>query len=366
MKRGWWHYVPHFLLAVAALLLLYRLRLVLAPFVIAYLLAAGLDPVVVHMEGHGWRRGRAVLYIYAIFLLLFTICLVTLLPVAVAQVGELASEVPGYVEKAPLLFESVRERLGSVEVPQDYRDAVTKHAGDIANSVAKRVAAWAQGIIGSVGFLLWLVLIPVATFFLLNDIRRVRANLLLLVPARQRTAAQAMAHDVASVFVSYLRGLAIVAVLYGLFLLVTLLALGMPYAVAIGIMGGVLYPVPYLGPIVTTIAILVVGAVTEGWGVGLAAAGLSLVLNQVFDLGLFPRIAGKSVDLHPVSCMIALLIGAELFGLPGMLLAYPAAGAVKIIVVRLMPHLRPQSQGLAEEARSETPPKAEPARKRAK
>jgi predicted PurR-regulated permease PerM len=342
LKHGWWHYVPHCLLAVAALLLFHRLRLVLAPFIIAYLLAAALDPLVVQMEGRGWRRGRAVLCIYAVFLLLFLISLFTLLPVAVAQVGEFAREVPVYIEKAPRLFEDARQRLGAVEIPQYLRDAITRHVGSIATTVAKRVAAWAQGIIGSFGFLLWLVLIPVATFFLLNDIQRVRANLLRLVPEQQRSVAQAIAADVADVFIRYLRGLAIVAVLYGLFLLVTLLFLGIPYAVALGVMAGVLYPVPYLGPFVTTATILVVGAVTEGWGVALAAVGLSLFWNQVFDLWLFPRIAGRSVELHPVVCMMALLVGADLFGLPGMLFAYPAAGAVRIIGLRLLSHLRSQ------------------------
>jgi len=366
LKHGWWHYVPHCLLAVAVLLLFHRLRLVLAPFIIAYLLAAALDPLVVQMEGRGWRRGRAVLCIYAVFLLLFLISLFTLLPVAIAQVGEFAREVPVYIEKAPRLFEDVRQRLGAIEIPQYLRDAITRHVGSIATTVAKRVAAWAQGIISSFGFLLWLVLIPVATFFLLNDIQRVRASLLRLVPERQRSMVQAMAADVADVFIRYLRGLAVVAVLYGLFILVTLLFLGVPYAVALGVMAGALYPVPYLGPFVTTATILVVGAVTEGWGVALAAAGLSLFWNQVFDLWLFPRIAGRSVELHPVVCMIALLVGADLFGLPGMLFAYPAAGAVRIIGLRLLPHLRSQLSAATDDLERGEPDLSSAAPKRAK
>lgn len=348
MKRGWWHYIPHFLLGLGAVWLLWRLRLVLAPFAIAYLLAALLDPVVDAMERAGCRRGWAVWIIFGAFLLLFALGMWKVLPVVVSQVVQLARDVPGYVEKAPVWLDQLQERLGSPEIPQYLRDAVMQHVGQITSRVAAQVAQWTQGAIQSAGFLVWLIIIPLATFYLLNDIDRIHARALELVPEKHRGTVQDVAHDVGVVFVSYVRGVCLVSLLYGTAVLVALLVLRIfglrvPYVVHLGIMAGVLYPIQVLGPIVTTLTIFLVAVLTGGWLAGVAAGVTPVLANLVFDQLVYPRVVGKSVGLHPLAAMLSLLVGAQLFGLVGMVVAYPVAGALQVVVRRLWPRLRPHA-----------------------
>lgn len=348
MKRAWWYYLPHFLLGTGVLWLCWRLRLVLAPFIIAYLLAALLDPVVDAIERRGCRRSWAVFAIFFVFLVLLGVGLLKVVPAAVNETLQFAKNVPGYVQKAPALIDAVEQHLGSPAVPQYLRDTITEHAGQITEKVAAQVVEWAQGVLQSVGFLVWLLIIPIATFYLLNDIDRIRARFLQLVPEQHRDTAQGIARDVAVVFLAYLRGLGTIALLNGIAMLIVLLACRVPYALALGIMAGVLYPVPILGPVITTVTFFIVATVTRGWSVGAIAGAAPVLANIACDNWLSPRIIGKSVGLHPVLSMLALLIGADLFGLVGMIIAFPVAGALQVVALRLLPRLRPAPEPLPE------------------
>lgn len=343
MKREWWHYVPHVLLALLVLWVLSRLSLVLAPFAIAYVFAGLLDPLVVRLEKRGWKRGAAVAYIYGVLLLLLVIALFTVLPIAVIEVRQFTLALPQYVDSAKKWYQSWTtqgqkplSRIGG----SDYLVQLAgQHAGDVGTMLAKRLAAWAQTAFDSVGFLLWLVLIPLATLYMLSDLPHIRARFLAMIPPRHRETARLIAHDAAAVFMGYLRGLSIVSALYGLGVLVVLAAMGVPYALVLGLMAGVLYPVPYLGPLITAATIVLVTGVTRSWGMGTAAGVAAVALQTAFDYGLTPRIVGKSIGLHPLINMIALLVGANLFGIVGMLIAVPTAGAIQIILLHLVPSL---------------------------
>lgn len=399
-KRAWWYYIPHFAGALAVLWLFYRLRTALAPFVIAYLLAALLDPQVRRMEERGWKRRRAVAAIFIVFLFFFLGVLFTIVPVAVSEIRQISGQVSTYVEqlqkralerqeatsalegpppvpnkpvpgaatgpplttppegsgiKLPAVLEEI---LHYFQVPAYLRELVARHAGDVYAAVARRVGVWAQAVLGSVGFLLWLLIIPIATFYLLNDLPRVRRGLLVLVPQKNRATAQSVLQDVGEVFLNYLRGLALVSALYGLAIFLVLFLIGVPYAVALAILAGILYPVPYLGPLITVATIFIVACLSLGWSLGALGGGMALATNQVFDQWLTPRLVGRSVGLHPVLTMLALLAGAELLGLLGMILAVPVAGAIRAIVLRLMPWL--QSDAVAASAEHEKPKESTP------
>ncbi|MDH7570139.1 MAG: AI-2E family transporter [Armatimonadota bacterium] len=350
MKRGWWCYIPHALAVLATLALLYRLRATLAPFFIAYVLAAVLDPVAQKLERRGWKRVFAVLCIFALFLAAFAGFLVLLVPIAVGQIKQLSDSVPNYVRNLPGLVDSVKaelaalplpgfvqERLGGLTLPEYLSALLEQHAEPAYQALLRQVGVWVQGIVGSLGFLLWLVIIPIATFYLLMDMPRIRVRCLKLVPMRYRGAAQSVAHDVAEVFFNYLRGLSLVSVLYGVMIWVILTALGVPYALALALLAGVLYPVPYLGPLLTTVTVVLVTGFALDWVKGAVGGAGVLGANVVFDQVLTPRVVGRSVGLHPVLSMMALLVGADLFGVVGMVLAVPAAGALQVVALRLLP-----------------------------
>ena len=117
------------------------------------------------------------------------------------------------------------------------------------------------------------------------------------------------------------------------------------YALLVGAAAGVLYAVPYLGAFSIALVTFIVsfaaasGDHQSGLAFGGIALAATLVLNQVFDNVVTPRVVGGGVGLHPVLALFALVIGGELFGLWGMLLSVPIAGSIQVILFRLYPRL---------------------------
>jgi predicted PurR-regulated permease PerM len=112
------------------------------------------------------------------------------------------------------------------------------------------------------------------------------------------------------------------------------------YALLVGVVAGVLYAVPYvgfLGTALLTLTVGVIGHIPFTW-VG-AEIGLLFTLNMVFDNVVTPRIVGGGIGLHPLLAMLALLLGASLFGLVGMLIGVPVAGSLQAILLKRFPRL---------------------------
>lgn len=157
--------------------------------------------------------------------------------------------------------------------------------------------------------------------------------------------------DVGGVFSDYLRGLLIVCALYGVTTIGVLYGLSIfhhslaQYALLVGAAAGVLFAVPYLGSLTTALVTFIVayaaaaGDHQSGLAFGGIAVGATLVVNQVFDNVVTPRVVGGGVGLHPILALFALVIGGELFGITGMLLSVPIAGSVQAILFRLYPRL---------------------------
>lgn len=147
------------------------------------------------------------------------------------------------------------------------------------------------------------------------------------------------------IFSEYLRGLLIVSALYDVMTLLLLLGLSLfhpdiaGYALLVAVAGDLLYSVPYLGPLVTALITFLVAFAAGGIGFGFAGVGATLVLNQIFDNIITPRIVGGGVGLHPVMSLFALTLGGALFGLWGLLLSVPIAASLQAILFRLFPKL---------------------------
>jgi predicted PurR-regulated permease PerM len=122
------------------------------------------------------------------------------------------------------------------------------------------------------------------------------------------------------------------------------------YSILIGLFAGILYAVPYVGASSTALLVFLVALATHNDN-SLHAAWVPpiavLINNQAFDLFISPRILGKSVGLHPVLSLFALLAGGQLFGLAGMVLAVPIAASIQEIIFEIYPLLRKSTEELA-------------------
>jgi predicted PurR-regulated permease PerM len=182
----------------------------------------------------------------------------------------------------------------------------------------------------------------VLAFYILNDFHRIYAKGILLVPPHHRPFAQELVAEISALFGKYLRGLAFLCVSLGLAIAATLYLLKNPYWQLFGLMGGLLYAVPVVGSLFTIcLVMLVTLAVGESPMKALLSGGAILLLSSgLFDQLVTPRVLGRQVGLHPILTILALMVGNQVAGITGMLVAVPLAASVQTVIVHLVPKLR--------------------------
>jgi predicted PurR-regulated permease PerM len=238
-------------------------------------------------------------------------------------------------------------RIGPMRLPANLDTLQRDYADQFSQTLQSLAKRLGEAVVGSLATLLYVILIPIITYFILMDMDRLRARLLFLLPDRFRTEVLRIASDVGDVFGSYVRGMTIVSAAYGVVAFLLFLGLGLifkgglgNYALLLGVVAGLLYPVPYIGPTATTFLACIISLATgQTAGQTVIVLLVALAENQIFDNVVVPRIVGSSVGLHPLATMFALLLGGTLFGLWGMLLSVPIAGSIQVVLFRLVPKM---------------------------
>lgn len=360
---------------------LYLVQSIVPPFLIAFFLAALLDPTLRSMEKRGRSRGWSILSIYLLgFLILLLLALLLGRPLTM-QIESLTKNFNDYyltVEKnaegfyqrlLPFLqkFGIRQESLREIMATQNSQESwIQRTAGGIVNGLSGLLQEAASK-------LFWLIIIPIAGFFFMLDFPLMRARLISFFPEHHHKRIDEMSLGVVNVFSQYIRGLARICALYGLTMCLFYWLVGLQYGLLLGLLAGVLYAMPYVGQLITAV---VVGAVAYSMDqhhafvmvpvpANSALYAIALVLttvmvNNIFDQIVYPKIVGESVGLHPVVSIFALAAGATLFGIWGMLLAVPVAASIKIVLDFFFPKLtQPIPDHLLHPQPNETPPNPE-------
>ncbi len=327
---------------------------VITPFALGLVLALLLDPLVQKLLRCGLGRMPATAVVFVGFLLLIAGIGWMTVPSLINQAGDLAQNGPAYisgVQKYTNDFLAAHHKIGPVKMPENF-DQITQQLSSRASVLVQDAGGKVVTfLVGSATVLIQLILTLIIAFYFLSDIDRLRARLFYLAPEKSRKMMAQFGGDVGGVFSDYLRGLLIVCALYGVFTIGLLYGLSIfhhpmaRYALLVGAAAGVLYAVPYLGAFSTAVITFVVSfaAATADHQSGLAFGGIALaatlLLNQIFDNVVTPRVVGGGVGLHPILALFSLVIGGELFGIWGMLLSVPIAGSIQAILFRLYPRL---------------------------
>jgi predicted PurR-regulated permease PerM len=326
-----------------------------SPFATACVMALLLDPLVRRFQEHAkfltrGRRGPAVALAFALFLLLFTAILVWVVPNLVQQtqniIAWVGDEGPAKLQRSVDAWLAENRSIGPLKLPSSLQDVGARYSEQISGALKSSASRVAELIVGSFTRLFSTLLVPIVTFYLLMDLDRLRARLLFLMPERARAAFVTTAHDVAGVFGGYVRGMAQVSLAYMVVATVVLAAASIAFApmrgyvLLIGVVGGLFYIVPYIGFAAVALLTVVVGIVSSAGTTAIGSFVVALmVLNAAFDNIVTPRIVGRGVGLHPLMALFAILFGASLSGLWGMLLAVPCAGSLQVVLCRLFPRL---------------------------
>lgn len=342
---------------------LWLVRGVLPPFLLSLVIVALLEPLVRKLGKLGLSRPIAVI----VSLLLFFGLVGGLIggsAVSIAnqthgvqeqigkQIENIANSNPDQVWTSVDEFLKKNEKtLTQLRLPLTRQEIFSKYIEpnqkQIEQQAQKFLTGGVSGILNFAGQAFVFLLVPVFVFGLLMDLPNLRRAVARFIPPTIRGSTLTMVSDIGNVFEAYLRGLVTTIVLYTLVMGTVLGVIGEWYFIILALVAGVLYLIPVIGGIVSSVVIfLVIGfsGQTKGnlfqtdssWGFALITVGAMFVVGFLYDSLVNPRIVGKAVKLNPVVSAFVVFSAAALFGLPGMVLAYPIAGAIKVILDRLV------------------------------
>jgi predicted PurR-regulated permease PerM len=323
-------------LIAAALIgwMLYLLAPILTPFVAAALLAYIGDPLADRLQRLKLPRSIAVLAVFLLTFLFLGLLVVLVLPLIQAQVVALFDALPGILSNveevwlprvAAFLGIETSEDVGFAAFLSRYSEMAGSWGSSVLVSLSKSGGALAAAVIS-------LFLIPILTFYLLRDWDSILIQLGALVPSGQQQTIFRLARETDDVLGAFLRGQILVMIALGLMYSVGLSLVGLEFAIAIGVVSGLVSFVPYLG--------FVFGIVLAGLTVALepdplwriAGVFATFSIAQMIEGSvLTPKLVGDRIGLHPVIVIFAVAAGGQLFGFFGILLALPAAAIVSVL-----------------------------------
>jgi predicted PurR-regulated permease PerM len=327
LERWWVSYFVVSVLAVVLVLVAFLLILnILAPLsrvillvmfgvIVAFLLA----PLVERLQRPLRRRGLAIAVGAAGALVVMIGGLALLAVPLVRETRELAEAAPRYAE---MLSNDEPISVLGLEISGEVRERIGREIGDRASEWSEVAARTALRVAGG---LVDVVFVFVLGIYLLASGPAVRRWLLDLVPAERRTDASRVEEQARRVFGAYLRGQLILGLIVGALSAIAYLALGVPYAVFLGVLAGILELVPIVGPLVAGAAAALV-ALTQPFPLIFWVVLAAIAIQQIENNLLVPRISGEAVGLHPLAALLAVLIGVELAGLAGAIFAVPLTG----------------------------------------
>lgn len=324
------------LAAAIVLQVLWVTRSVIIWVLIALFLAMALNPAVEFLVRRGMRRGAAVGIVFVGAILLIVGIAATFVPTLVREVNDLADAVPGYLDD----LTRGRGKLGFLEreyqIVEKAREAIEKSGVGGVLGLSTTALTITKSILNAV---IALVTIAFLTLFMLLEgpawIERVYG--LIAEPAQPRW--RKVGGDIYRTVGGYVTGNLAISLVAGTASTTVLLVLGVPYAVALGLIVGLLDLIPLAGATIAAVIVSAVGFLHS------TTAGIVLVIffvlyQQLENHVLQPLVYGRTVQLSPLIVLVAVLMGAELAGVIGALGAIPVAGAIQVIVLDWLEHRR--------------------------
>ncbi len=314
------------------ILLVYLLAPILTPFLLGALLAYLCDPLVKRLEKKGIPHLLSVVIVFSLLITVVLLIVLTLIPLVRTQIVMLIDVVPQIVVWIQdNIMPWLREMMNPATIKTAMSSALTKADTVVTTVVASgyMVAEWIVN----------LILTPVVTFYLLRDWDKVCLNCASIWPKFARPTLDYLIKQSDEVLSAFFRGQLLVmtslCIIYGIGLTMT----GLKVGLMIGLIGGLLSIVPYLGSFFVVIASTITGLVQFHDWHNLLWIWLVFLIGQAIESYILtPYLVGERIGLHPVVVIFAILAGGALFGFFGVLLALPVAAVLKVFGMYVKKH----------------------------
>ena len=319
------------LLVVFIAIIATRIVSVLVLLFLGILLAESIRPIANKLQTWRIPRGVAVMIVYLLLALALTGVGLLIVPPLVVQVR-------GFDELTPILIERVEAelpRLYETSVELGFDDDQLRDLGtNLTTSMTQLIGTLAAVPFQVLGFLFGVVSVLVIGFFWMSATERLNRSVIALLPPKRAAAARSLAAELSQRAGGWVRGQVILMVFIGTVTFVGLFALGLPYPVALATWASLMEIIPIIGPFLGAIPAILVALTISPW-LALATAILYVIIQQLENNILVPKVMERAVGLHPILVMVGVLAGGVLYGILGIVIAVPLVAAMQVLVMRL-------------------------------
>jgi len=339
MSRSWsdttkWLVIVSSLLALVWIIA--RFSQIISPLVIAVILAYVLNPPVRFLTARTrLSRTLAVASVYLALVVVLSLVLVAFVPSLTQQVKSINLDFQNIVEGISRFFERPLFIFGfSIDLLDVYQEV----SGTLQSIVSPLASRTVTVLIGLASGLAWFVFVLMVSFYLLKDAGKLGRSLNALVPADYRGEVRRLVEEISVIWNAFFRSQLVLCAVIGTIVGVTMRVVGVRNALILGIIAGVLEIIPNIGPTIAAIPAVLFAyfqgstylPLSSGW-FALLVIGLYVVIQQLENNFLVPRIIGRSLNLHPLVVIIGAIAGANLAGILGVFLAAPILASLRIV-----------------------------------
>jgi predicted PurR-regulated permease PerM len=342
-----WAIIGILILAAMILWALFKVRIVFPPLVLALLIIYLLNPPITRLVNRGVPRPLAAVTMFVTAIAAIILFVAAVSPFVSSQVSEFAQDWPAFRSEIVSFVDdsaqTIEERfgfeidtsrvsclLGEVEQAEGVScDQVTEEIREQVTGQADRITEIGLGLLG--GAVIF-ILAPLLALYLLIDLPHLQRDLVNLFPEAHRVEAADLGSKMGRAVGGFFRGQLLVALTVGVLSAVGFKIVGLPFWLVIGAIAGFFNLIPLVGPFIGGAIGFLIGTVYGGLGLGIRAALVELVVQQLDNHLISPMVMRRAVQLHPATVVLALLIGGNLAGFWGVLLGVPAVAVAKILL----------------------------------
>ncbi|MCY4436587.1 MAG: AI-2E family transporter [Chloroflexi bacterium] len=307
-----------------------RIVSVLVLLFLGILLAESIRPIANKLRTWKIPRGAAVMIVYFLLALVLTGLGLILVPPLVVQVREVDDIT---LELADWARDEV-PRLYQISVDFGFDDEVRELGSDLTSTITQLIGTLAVVPFQVLGFLFGVVSVLVIGFFWMSATERLNRSVIALLPPKRATAVRNLAAELSQRAGGWVRGQVILMVFIGTVTFVGLFVLGVPYPLALATWASLMEIIPIIGPFLGAIPAVLVALIISPW-LALATAILYVIIQQLENNILVPKVMERAVGLHPILVMVGVLAGGVLYGILGIVIAVPLVAAMQVLVMRL-------------------------------